>query len=134
MLKLFFNRFGLLPRVVEGIGVSFLIATISQWTQDSFFLLLFFLYFFLRFCATKRWYPGFPRGSGVELHFQKVLVPTVYALCLTTVFYFFFQTRLFLWISLPLLIFLSSVNGILLYLRHCDKSTEPINQLTKNNH
>ena len=134
MLKLFFNRFSLIPRWVEGIGILFFFLTAPQWTRDGVFLLFSLLYLFLRFCATKRWYPEAPRGSGVELHFQKILVPSVYALCLTMVTYFFFQTRVFLWISLPIFIFLSVVNGILLYLRACDKSKEPINALTRNTH
>ena len=131
MLKFFFHRTGKIPRLMEMIGVVLCAKIIAQGLgEKTIFILFLSLYIFLRFCATVRWYAGVPRGLGIELHFQQMLVPVSYSLCFATMFYYFFNSTLLLYFSVALFLFLASLNSILLCLHFKDKTGLPINSFT----
>ncbi len=137
MIAFFFNRNGLMVRLMEALGAALLIATIISFfvrgtsaLAIALFLLIMIEYGFIRSCATVRWYRGLPRGSGIELQFRKALVPAGYAMTILLAFYLITQWTVLLGILAFLLAVVAHVNVILLVFHHRDRDPAPVNGLS----
>lgn len=133
MVKSFFNRFSVMVRVMEVVGVLFMAALAVRLASSgsalswTLFAVVLVEYAFIRFCATHRWYPSAPRGSGIELHFLKAVVPIGYVLALTGLFAFLMSPAPPLAVAALLLALIAHLNVILLYFHLRDDSLLPVN-------
>ncbi len=140
MLKILFNRSSPVVRLLEIVGVVnsffYLRSVIEAFDLTTWlFLFLLLCYLFIRVCDLIHWYPGEPRGLGIEVHFKKALVPTSYILSIAS---------LFCLLSLPivtlsvviladiLMLIIAPVNGILLWFHCRDHDPMPINYFSLN--
>ncbi|MBT3182469.1 MAG: hypothetical protein HN337_08195 [Deltaproteobacteria bacterium] len=102
--------------------------TNEGWLDKSLFCTMFLLYAFIRFCATKKWYPPeAPRYSGIELHFKKALVPVGYILAIFGIFGILFDPTPFLISEVILFIIIGHVDVILIYIHRKDNDPTPVN-------
>ena len=140
MLKIFFNRNSRVVRILEVVGVINSVILLKNRlpvidVAVTLYLFLFLGYLFIRICDWIHWYPGEPRGIGIEVHFKGVLVPTSYLLSVTSIFAFlgipFLSTGIILFANLLMLIVIP-VNIILIYFHLRDKDPLPINYFSLN--
>lgn len=141
MFKILFNRYSLVVRLMELIGV--INSIIYLWNFEAAYLYLFLLltYLFVRTCALVRWYPNGERPKmgvkhiGIEVHFVKALVPTSYILAVTSTFCLldipYLTTGIVIFADLLMLI-VAPVNGIQIYFHLKDKDPFPINYFSLN--
>ena len=137
MLSFFFNRFSKIVYVMEIIGVPLVgLAAVhvfgGQGGAGAFVLMLIVLveFVFIRICAIVHWYKGVPRGSGIELHFRKMVVATSYAMALLGVALLFAPPIVPLVIVALIFGIIAHINAILLYFHFHDKNTLPVNCYT----
>lgn len=99
------------------------------------FLFLFVCYLFVRICDWIHWYPGEPRGIGIEVHFRKALVPTSYILSISSIFALwnipYLSTAVVVFAVLLMLV-VAPVNGIQIYFHLRDKDPLSINYFSLN--
>lgn len=137
MIAFFFNRNGLMVRLMEALGACLLAATVlvllfggASTAQIVLITIVVLLYAFLRLCATVRWYRGLPRGSGIELQFRKALVPAGYAMTILLALFLFTQWTVLLAILVLLLAVVAHVNVILITFHRRDRDPAPVNGLS----
>ena len=142
MFKILFNRNSPLVRILElvGVGCSLLflkgrLPEIDVTTALYLFLLL--CYLIIRVCDLIHWYPGEPRGVGIEVHFRKALVPTSYILSTASIVALlnipYLSTAVVLFADLLMLV-VTPVNGIVIYFHLRDRDPLPINYFSLNKH
>lgn len=134
-LKFFFNRHGSVVITLNVIGwvlnLWHLYCLSAQWSERGLFTgVTFLIYIFFCFLITLArlipWYPREHKGYGIELHFEKTLVPVGYIMVLTNVIYFFWNSCWpFLLFIIFLLTVIQSVNFILIYFHFKDKDPTP---------
>ncbi len=134
MIKFFFNRFSRMVLAMEIAGAAFLIAAALRIFPSSksaalaiLFSIVTALYAFIRYCASARWYKGTPRYFGIELQFQKALVPTSYIMAISLAWFSLSPSAFPLAIAALLLAVVAHVNVILIYLRSRDRDPIPVN-------
>lgn len=121
----------MIVRILEIVGI------INSFFLKLSFFYLFFLagYAFLRLCDLIPWYPGEPRGAGLEVHFKKTMVPVSYLLVITSLAGLFHFSLLFKGLSL-FSIFITSVfiliNVVLIFFYGRDRDPLPINYFSRN--
>jgi len=136
MLSFFFNRFSKTVLLMEIAGFSLMAIdfalTARRGPSPSLVLILMvlLLYAFIRYCASRRWYKGVPRYSGIELQFKKAMVPTSYTMALTGLLFLAWPSAIWPGIALLFLAVVAHVNVILLYLRNKDTDPTPVNYFT----
>ncbi len=117
---------------MELAGVIFTLLWAFRSPPKILFAVYVALCLFLRFCATKRWYPNAKRYEGIELQFKKAMIPTSYMMALTSSVGYFTGSTFLLWPVIILIGIIAHVNVILLYLHFKDKSTTPVNYYSGN--
>jgi hypothetical protein len=134
MLSFFFNRFSRVVIVMEAVGLLCmarvgvrLMAGEGSMATKVLFAIVVFLYAFMRFCASHPWYKDAPRGSGIELHFKKMMVAASYILALLGLVLLFWLSAIPIVVALLLLAIVAHINVILLFLRAKDRDPTPVN-------
>ncbi len=132
MLRFLFHRFSPTVLALEGVGALLIGAAAARaliqgcgLPQGILLGAVIALYLFLRLCATKRWYRGCPRWSGIELQFKKALVPASYILAISGSWYWLSPSAWPLLIAAAMLAVVAHVNIILLFLHRRDRGTTP---------
>lgn len=98
---------------------------VSRGSRGAYFLftILVLLLTVIRFYP---WHRRWGRGIGLEVHFEKTLVPTAYILVATNLVMAFWPRALFMvFFSCALLVVIQSVNCILLYFHGRDRQKLP---------
>lgn len=134
-LKFFFNRHSGVVIILNVIGwvlnLWHLYHLSAQWGERGLFTgVTFLIYIFLCFLITLirfiPWYPREHKGYGIELHFEKTLVPAGYTMVVTNIIYFLWRSCWpFLLFSILLFLIIQSVNCILIYFHTKDKDPTP---------
>lgn len=136
MLSFFFNRSSRMVLAMECVGLPLMAIALARIFVDgsatarALVAAVFFLYAFMRFCASRRWYKDAPRYSGVELQFKKAMVPTSYTMAVAGLLCLPWPSAAVLAPAAFLLAVIAHVNVILLYLRSKDKDSTPVNFFT----
>lgn len=127
-------------RLLEIIGLIntfFIFKNYRELPAPLFWLYVFLFsnHVFIRICERIRWYSNEPRGAGIEVHFQRSVVPASFILAVVS-------SLLFLKISVLsyslvliadiILFFISLVNGIQIYFHSQDRDSLPINYFSRN--
>lgn len=138
MLKLLFNKFSKIVYSMETLGllasagiVFKMIKRPTGLAEIISFSVFIFLYLFLRFCATFRFYDNVPRYYGIELHFKKIMVAVSYIIGIVGVVGFFFPSTALFIVGSVILAAVAHINAIFLYLHHKDNDSTPPNALTR---
>lgn len=144
MIRFLFHRESFVVRMMEILGVFFSILYLRQNLADfdwraGLFLLLLLQYLFVRVCDLVNWYPKAERENtkkiGIQVHFQKALVPTSFILAITSFLGLmsvpYVSTGVLIF-SILLMLVVAPVNGILLYFHFRDKDTLPMNFFSLN--
>lgn len=140
-LKFFFNRKGGVVLGLNAVGWALNIWSLCRLPQEwsvrgGYTGISFLVYLFLCLLITMirfiPWYGSDHRGHGIELHFEKTLVPLGYLMLATNAVYLSIK------VSWPLITFfillllsIQAVNGILIYFHFRDKDPEPPSFLTR---
>ncbi|MFH0799085.1 MAG: hypothetical protein V2A66_02745 [Pseudomonadota bacterium] len=134
MISFFFNRASRMVLIMEAAGIPLFAAGVVRLLargpgtlSAALAAFAIFEYAFIRFCASRRWYSGVPRCSGIELQFKKALVPTSYILALAGAWLLILPSLTPLAISAALLALIAHVNVILIWFHRKDRDTEPVN-------
>lgn len=139
-LKFFFNRKG---AVVISLGIlgwiSGLYHLYTYLFHQTHNQILFFIWFgaatlilVIRFYP---WYPKKDRGHGIELHFEKTLVPVTYMMVLTNILLCFnILVVPFLVFGIFLCFLILGVNAILLTFYFKDQDSIPPSYFVRNLH
>lgn len=135
MLELFFNRKG---RFLNGVLLVACVLNVLQvlklpvqWSERGFLVSVSYLFFIiLAFSITIirffPWYTKESRGSGIEEHFEKVLVPVAYILLIGFVMMFFFKSPWLYFVLMDIFfIAVLSVNATLIYYHFIDMDPTP---------
>lgn len=137
MLKIFFNRYSPVVRLMEFIGlvgiafVSWQLFAGRLSILESIFLILILIeYLFLRFCMMWRWYPDVPRSCGIGLQFEKAMVPAGYILAIMLWLFMLVKSSAILAVVVFLLAVITHVNIILLYLHFKDRDRTTVNSFS----
>lgn len=146
MLRILFHRTSPVVRFLEFIGVLNSILYLRKAfprmdVTTDLFLFLLATYIFVRLCEMKNWYPQEDRSLhkdpkiGIEVHFQKALVPVSYILAIASFFCLLQIPVLALIIVLLadlMMLVVAPVNGILIYFHQKDCDSTPINFFSSN--
>lgn len=147
-LKVLFHRTSPIVRTLEVGGVALSTLYFKRaWETYGFdlntglFCFLVVSYLFIRACDLIPWYPkrtrreGQPERVGIQVHFQKALVPTSYILFLTSLLALWrvpvVSTTVLVLADLMMLV-IAPVNGIQIYFHLRDKDPLPINYFSLN--
>lgn len=138
MLRFFFHRFSARVLIAEAAGVFLLglwawriwLRPDDPWHKGLLALVV-LEYAFIRLCASRRWYRGAPRWSGIELQFKKAMVPTSYLLAVAGAALLFAPALPVLITAAALLGVVAHVNVILLVLHGRDRSELPVNAFSR---
>lgn len=140
MLKLFFNKEGMIVYALELLGVLLLGLFLwkGHWLEwslvhRSVFVLFVTLYLFLRWSAWRPWYPrtAGEKYLGIEMHFKKVMVPTAYIVGITGGWLIGGGSLYLLYVVAILLLVITHVTVILLYCYWKDHDPAPVNAFSR---
>ncbi len=131
-LKFFFNRKGPLVLTLLAMGWLATVYHLLFSTRSFFFIVFCLLGFVITLIRFYPWYKPEDRGSGIEEHFEKTMVPASYIIVVTNIVYHFWPSWPFLLFSIVLLAVIQSVNFILLYFHFRDKDPTPPSYFTRN--
>ncbi len=142
-MKILFNRTSPVVRTLEAGGV--VLSLLFFWRSADFdftsggFVFVFLCYVFLRVCDLSPWYKGPPKEAGakmgIEVHFQKALVPTSYILFLTAlacVSRVPVLSASVVSVASVMMAIIVPVNGILISFHRRDRDPLPINYFSSN--
>lgn len=82
------------------------------------------LYLFMRVCAFRKWYNGYPRKAGIGAHFHRGMLPASYFLILLALF-ITYGLKWGYWIIAALFVVIAHVNVYLLVIYFKDKDKSP---------
>ena len=137
MLRFWFHRDSLFPRLLEILGAVVSVLILKQELPHPdlatwLYLLLWLNILFVLGCDWKNWYAPEDRSLGIAVHFRKARIPTAYLLAITSPLY---AAGMRYSIVVPALVFMVAivaVNGILIHFHHHDKDPLPINYFSSN--